>query len=243
MSGSWTVQQAKHSEHGEFILTFLLSEFERVFGQDVMSNEDCIVYNEPSAACPMLVINTTPVRIRLSQPDYIYWSQTIYQLSHEMCHYAFRQRKGNKDFTLSWFEELICESVSLYALKYASEHWSACQLSKMNPTFFQNHKTYLAKELANPFTDEFKQCDAVEKLIEYEKQKVPENRRESQKAERNFIYGAILDNPMEMKCVLDYSRYLMSNGILIDFDRWIRDSPCNLLQKLKAIQPVRGEFI
>lgn len=243
MLGNWTVQQAKYSEHGEFILTFLLSEFERVFGHGVMANEDCIVYNDPSASCPMLVINTTPVRIRLSQPSYIYWCQTIYQLSHEMCHYAFRQRKENKDFTLSWFEELVCEAVSLYALKYASDHWNHCPLSKVAPTFFQNHKTYLEDELSKSFTDEFKQCDTVEKLMEYERQKVSTNRRETQGAERNLIFRMILDNPMESKSVLDYSRYVMGNGVLIDFDRWIRDDPCNLLQKLKAIQPVRVECI
>ncbi len=27
----------------------------------------------------------------------------IYQLSHEMCHYAIRQRKHNKGFPLSWY--------------------------------------------------------------------------------------------------------------------------------------------
>ena len=243
MSGRWTVQYAEHSEHGEFILTFLLSEFERVFGQSVMSNEDCIVYNDPSAACPMLIINTTPVRIRLAQPNYSFWCQTIYQLSHEMCHYAFRQRKENKDFTLSWFEELVCEAVSLYFLKYSSDHWSDCQLSRLSPTFFQNHKTYLANELAKPFTDEFKQCDTVEKLAVYEKQRAPEDRRESQRSERNFIYEAILDSPMELKYVLDYTRYVMDNGVVIDFDRWILDNPCNLLQKLKTIQPIKSENI
>ena len=140
MSGKWTVQNAEHSEHGVYILAFLLTEFARLFGPDVMFNEDCIVYNDPSSECPMLIINTTHVRIRLSQPNYSYWCQTIYQLSHEMCHYAFRQRKINKEFTLSWFEEIVCEAVSLYFLKYASERWSNCQLSQWSPSFFQNHK-------------------------------------------------------------------------------------------------------
>jgi len=239
MSGNWTVQQAEYSEHGAFILTFLLSESERVFGLDIMSNEDCIVYIDPSAECPMFLRNTAPVRIRLVQKNFSYWSQTIYQLSHEMCHYAFRQRKENKGFTLSWFEELVCGAVSLYALEYASAHWGNCQLSQWSPDFSQDHKTYLAHELATPFTDEFKQCTTVEKLMVYEKQRVAENLRESQRSERNLIYRKISNNPLELKCVLNYTRYVMDNGVVIDFDRWIKDDPCRLLHELKSIQPVK----
>lgn len=40
--------------------------------------------------------------------------------------------------------------------------------------------------------------------------------------------------------VLDYSKYIESNGVTIDFDKWIREDPCDILQELKNIQPVKG---
>lgn len=239
MPGKWTIQSAEESKQGPYLLAFLLAEFARLFGQSIMFNEDCVVYNDPSAECPMLVINTAPVRIRLVQKSFLYWSQTIYQLAHEMCHYAFRQRKENKGFTLSWFEELICESVSLYALEYASIQWRNCQLSQLAPAFSQSHKEYLMNELAKESTDEFKRCDTVEKLMSYEKQRMSECRRESQRSERNLIYRVVSNNPLELKYVLNYTRYVMNNEVVIDFDRWIKDDPCSLLHELKSIQPVK----
>ena len=118
MSGKWTIQKAERSDQATSILLFLLEEFSRLVGADIMFREDCVVYNDPHADCPMLIINTLPVHIRLVQCNYLYWTQTIYQLSHERCHFAFRQCKENKKFTLRWFEEIVCEAMSLYALDY-----------------------------------------------------------------------------------------------------------------------------
>ncbi len=44
MNGRWIVQQDAHCEDACAILTFLLEEFTRLFGRDIMFNEDCIVY-------------------------------------------------------------------------------------------------------------------------------------------------------------------------------------------------------
>lgn len=239
MLGKWTIQKTERSDQAASILSFLLVEFSRLVGSNIMFREDCIVYNDPHVDCPILIINTLPVHIRLAQCNYSYWTQTIYQLSHEMCHYAFRQRKENKDFTLSWFEELICESVSLYALEYASIQWRNCQLSQLAPAFSQSHKEYLINELAKEYTDEFMRCNTVERLRSYEKQRISECRRESQRSERNRIYRAISNNPLELKCILSYTRYVMDNGVVIDFDRWINDDPCNLLCELNSVQPVK----
>ena len=238
MAGKWTVQKTENSDHTCLILAFLLEEYCRIFGFDVMLNEDCIVYNDLNAECPRFN-HSQPLTIRLNQSSLTYWCQTIFQLSHEMCHYAMHQTKSNRNITLSWFEEIVCEAVSLYALEYASKEWLKCRLSINNPTFSQSHKSYLDDELANDYTDEFKQCDSVEKLRAYELQEFPENKRETHRLERNIIYRAISANPLELKHVLDYTKYIENNGITIDFDKWLQDAPCRLIEELRAIQPVK----
>lgn len=243
MEGKWSVQPDAQADQGELILSFLLEEFIRLIGPDIMLNEDCVVCNIPQLDSPCFIGNFVPARIVLTQESYSYWSQTIYQLSHEMCHYAFSQCKENKDFTLSWFEEPICEAMALYALKYASQNWQKCHLSINNPLFYKSHESYLNCELAKESTDGFKECDTVEKLTEYEKNNVAVERRETHRNERNDIYREILANPVELRYVLGYTKYIEDNGIVIDFDRWLQKTPCNLLNSLQQIQPVKGESL
>ena len=57
MSGKWTIQKAERSDQATSILLFLLEEFSRLVGADIMFREDCVVYNDPHADCPMLIIN------------------------------------------------------------------------------------------------------------------------------------------------------------------------------------------
>ena len=239
MDKKWTVQKAENCEQTCAILAFLLEEYVRIFGNEIMFNEDCIVFNDPHASCPMLITNVTPVHIRLAQENLSCWSQTVFQLSHEMCHYAIRQHKENKEFTLSWFEEIVCESMSLYALEYASKLWNRCSLSQYMPRFGQRHEEYLLQELAKDSSNEFAQCDTIEKLIDYEKNKFPEMRRKAHCNERNFVYRAVSSNPQELKCVIDYSQYVESNGVTINFEKWSQEDNSNLLQELRKVQPIK----
>ena len=241
MDKKWTVQPAEHCEQTCAILAFLLDEYVRIFGSEIMFNEDCIVFNDPQASCPRLITNVTPVHIRLAQENLSYWTQTVFQLSHEMCHYAIRQHKENKEFTLSWFEEIVCEAMSLYALQYASSAWNRCSLAQYMPLFGQNHETYLTQELAKDSTSEFSQCDTIEKLLEHEKKEIPESQRESHRVERNFVYRAISSNPQDLRSVIDYTKYMNNNGVTINFEKWIHDDNSNLLRELRKIQPVKIE--
>ena len=239
MSRIWSIQHADHSQDACCILAFLLVEFARLFGCDIMFNENCLVYNDPKADCPMLITSDNlHLRLRLAQPSFSYWAQTVFQLSHEMCHYAFRQRKINKEFTLCWFEEIVCEAVSLFSLEYATNNWRHCRLATCSPGYSESLNAYLENERTKPYTDEFKQCNTIEKLAAYEQQRIAEERRETHLLERNAIYDQLSNNPLELKFVVNYTQYVGVNGVVIDFDRWIQDNPCKLLQRLKAIQPV-----
>lgn len=238
---NWFVVDIGPFEQTGSILKFLLEEFKRLVGQEIMLNEICVVYNDSQADCPMLLLSEQNVFIRLVQKDVFWEPKTVFQLSHEMCHYAFRQFKDNKDFTLSWFEEIVCEAVSLYALEYLARNGQNCRFFQERPTLSMESNAYLYYELSMEGTDGLKQCDSVTKLAEYEKQRVAENHREAHKNEMHAVYRAISANPEELRCVLNYTKYLEDNGVVIDFGRWIQDTPCDLLNCLKQIQPVKQE--
>ena len=234
---NWIVVSNEGSEYLKEILVFLQKRFIEIFGEETMNAEGCYVYNRSNADCPMLITNAKPICIRLAQSSLSFWAQTIYQLSHEMCHYAIRQHKVNKDFTLKWFEEITCEAASLYFLQYAAINWKKCRLSKMNPSFCTAIESYLSKEISKPATNTFQECNTVEKL------KVNELMMESDRAghrnERNIIYRALSDEPEDLRVLCDYMNYLQKDKVTLDFDRWIRDNNCVLLQAFKTIVPVK----
>ncbi|MBE6635767.1 MAG: hypothetical protein E7617_06205 [Ruminococcaceae bacterium] len=237
--GKWTVKEDKGYEDTREILFFLLEKFEAIFGKDVMHHERCEVYNDPDAPCPRFIYSS-PLRIRLHLSRTSLWSKTIFQLAHEMCHYAMYQVKKDKKVTLSWFEEIVCEAMALYALEYASEKWNNCNLSRFSPKFAVYHREYLEDVLSDSFTNEFKLCSSVDKLRRYELDGKPENKRQTHGAEVSILYRAISAEPGALKYVLDYTKYINKDGITIDFDRWLKNSSCNLLRLLQWIQPVSG---
>ena len=161
---AWSVAVFDGSENVKQILAFLLFEYNRIFGVETMNGERCIVFNDPKADCLMLITSTVPVMIRLAQASTVYWVQTVYQLSHEMCHYALRQRKKDKNYTLKWLEETICEALSLYALEYAARNWYRCPLSQNTPTFSVSFVYYIEAELKRPPQNDLSSCDTIENL-------------------------------------------------------------------------------
>lgn len=233
----WSVEDMDGSEDTEEILSFLLIEFSRIFGCECMSAERCVVNNDFSAPCPMLITNCTPICIRLVQPMLSYWSQTIFQLSHELCHYAIRQHKTDKDFTLSWFEEIVCEATSLYFLEYAHNNWHSCTLSKRDLHYGESIKVYLLDQLCKSGTNVFSQCTTLERLAEYEKCKALE--RETHRNERNIVYQALSAEPDNLSLVCDYTMYLREDALTLDFECWNKEHGCNLLQVLCNIQPIK----
>ncbi len=227
----WKVEENNGANNIKHILDLLLIEYERIFEDEIMNNEECIVYNDPQANCPMLVTNSTPIRIRLAQSSTSYWAQTIYQLSHELCHYAIRQIKNNKGFTLSWFEEIVCEAMSLYMLKWSAENWD--KHSGLWGEFKSNIKNYLNDELNKTGTTGFQSCASIEMLGKYD----AERDRESHINERNKVYYEIIKNPKLCRCFCDYERYVEKNNITIDFNAWERDDNNPMVRCLHKLQP------
>lgn len=233
----WLFQECPDVEYAKVIFELLLPEYERIFGSGIMNREVCCIYNDSASSCPMLQYGN-PLRIRTNLSSLGFWCQEIFQLSHEMCHYAIRQKKLSKKWVLSWFEEVLCEAMSLYVLYYVAVHWNQCTLHSINPTYATSIVDYLNDECRSPATDGLKECSTFEKLSEYERQKLSESHRESHVNERNIVFSAILQHPEEAKCFLDYENYVCpQDGLTLDFDKWYQDNPCAMVETLRSIQP------
>ena len=239
MNNKWKIAFFDGSDSVKELHGFLQPEFCRLFGPDVMTNETCVVFNDPTSECPMLITNKTPVMIRLSQVRPNCWAQTVYQLSHEMCHYAFRQKKADKDFTLKWMEETICEAVSLYALEYCAQNWNKCLLAKRDLGYSRALVSYLCDELLREYKNGLMACRAIEQLEAIEKD--ADEKREERRRERNELYYAISRNPTECIHLLDLYQYVNQDKLTINFEAWEKDNPATLIRYLGRIQPVLEE--
>lgn len=235
-SNVWNIIPPDDDKWLHMIFDFLRSEYSRIFGEDTMTKELCTIYNDPIAECPMLIINHKPILIRLALSTPRDWNRAIYQLSHELCHYAIRQHKVNKEFTLSWFEEIICEAISLYALKYSSQNWERCELYRRDPGWASNIENYLNDELMRSATTRFSECTTIELLRKYEENE--STNRETHINERNILYRAILALPAECRHFCEYQAYVDPNtGVTIDFSKWEKDNPSGIIKTLHNLQP------
>jgi len=110
---------------------------------------------EPAALRPILVMRSKegPIVlfkrgpkgeyfVKLNTSDR-YWCQYAFQFAHEMGHILCRYKDG--DTTNKWFEETLCETASLYALRSMAKTW------KTRPPY-QNWTSYSA-HLAKYATD------------------------------------------------------------------------------------------
>ena len=232
---TWTVAIDQTNTLGPMFF-FVLSQFEKLFGQEIMRAEKCFVYNDPAADFPITIFNSTPIKIRTSVETLAYKNQLVYHLSHELMHYAFRQKRAKKDEYLSWFEELVCEAISLYILKYSGAYWKACKLSRQDQFYGRYMTSYLREVLDEQATDRFSTCTSIDRLAEYEK--VAETDRAAHISERNALYNEFLKDPSQIKHLLNYADYRTGPGrLLIDFDQWHADCPSVLIRFVGQMQP------
>lgn len=226
----WFFDNENGSKPIEKIFYFLLIHYEDIFGKDKMNSEPCYIYNSVDADCPMLITNRENLIIRLAQSSTDYWAQTIFQLSHELCHYAIRQYKKDKLFTLFWFEEIVCEAFSLYVLKYACENWYRCLLSEININFYESIGKYLDNELNDTGSNIFKEYVKKGDLFAYEK--IADSQRETHRNERSLFYIDICYNPKETKELCNYQEYVCEDNATIDFERWYSETNNVLVKAL-----------
>ncbi len=95
--------------------------------------------------CPFTVYDQRPYQVFLSARD-TYWSQYVYQFSHELCRILthFDSYKKHKH---KWFEESLGELASLHVLRSLAKVWNEDPPSDIFEAseFARNHQTYAEK--------------------------------------------------------------------------------------------------
>lgn len=87
-----------------------------------------------------------PYQVFLSARD-TYWSQYVYQFSHELCHILthFDRYKTHKH---KWFEESLCELASLHVLRFLAKVWIEDPPSGIyEAAAFARHHQFYAEEI------------------------------------------------------------------------------------------------
>lgn len=91
---------------------------------------------------PRVIYDGRPYQIFLSTGDR-YWSQYVFQFSHELCH-VLTGYERYREHRHKWFEESLCELASLYVLHRLAADWkhqpppAVCRAAEFAP----NHRTY-----------------------------------------------------------------------------------------------------
>ena len=105
-------EQAYENEYiYQSIVAFVMEMFLNIFGKEIMFAEKLNIYNDPKSSCPMIFIDTSPIEIRTCITDIDNWVEIIFQLSHELTHFAIMQKNPNRYEYISWLEETICEAI------------------------------------------------------------------------------------------------------------------------------------
>ena len=242
----YSTDSGQKDEYIEGIFSTLYPQYAAIFGEEAMSYRPVIIYNSPDAPNPNTSAYEEYTIIKLSLDKTGYWSQMIFQLSHEMTHFAFGSSKPDstiekKRMFSQWNEEIICEAMSLYMLDYMSENWAQCPLSKINRTYGASIGEYLedayneykgnallSSDNASLSGKDFKALsDAANKD------------RDRHGAEANYCYDLYVKYGNQVIGeVLNMYRYYNSEFSCINFTAWANQTKhVNFVKELSRVQP------
>lgn len=239
---NWTLldKRAYERQYMRPLFEFVLGMFIEIFGEEIMFAEPCIVFNDPSEDYPMLITNSNPIKMRTNACSLKHWAQFITHLSHELTHYAIRQQKKNKGDIVKWFEETICEAMSMYILRLAADRWTECALYNLNTQYAQSLTKHYTTMYNKTSDSVLRKCSSYVDLQSVES--TCENDRDGRSIDRNYLFDTFVSMPNDIKITVYYTQYIQLNGLQIDFNTWKADSKSseNFITKLGSIQPVIG---
>ncbi len=104
--------------------------------------EDVIHVTRWSQEYPFVVYKQRPYLVYLSAQN-SYWSQYVYQFSHELCHVLTNFDRAEKH-KHKWFEESLCELASLFVLRRVAQTWAEYPPVGIHKAaeFADNHRKY-----------------------------------------------------------------------------------------------------
>jgi hypothetical protein len=240
VNGIWTLQMrtSKDEVYMRPLFEYVTRLMSDIFSPNDLCYEPCIVYNDATADYPMLIINRIPIEMRINAVDLSYWSQFIFQLAHELTHYVIRKYKPNKNVIIKWFEETLCEAVSLFVVKMASEHWYECDLFTQNTFYSGSLLDYFSDCYAKTESSALQLCKTFQDLQAIEDS--CESQRAKRSIERNYLVDSFLEMPTSVSAIVRYTLFVRGD-IQINFDGWEQSeyySP--IVPRLRAIQPIVG---
>lgn len=241
----YSTDSGEKDKYIEGIFSTLYPQYADIFGEEAMSYRPVIIYNSPDAPNPNTSAYEEYTIIKLSLDKTSYWSKMIFQLSHEMTHFAFGSSKPDstiekKRMFSQWNEEIICEAMSLYMLDYMSENWAQCPLSKTNRTYGSSIGEYLE--------DAYNEYKGISLLSgssslsgkEFKALSDAANKdRDRHGAETNYCYDLYVKyGDKAIGEVLNMYRYYNSEFSYIDFVAWANQTKhVNFVKELSRIQP------
>ena len=140
-----------------------------------------------------------------------------YLCEQALTHYVIRQYKENKDSIIKWFEETLCEAMSLYILRQSSVKWSGCTLSKVNPGYHSALLSYLNDIYNQTDKSVIRACHALSELQEIEQ--TSESQRLDRSMERNYLYDTFCEFPESIAAFVFYPLYARSD-LQLDLEEW-----------------------
>lgn len=235
---NWTVQNDIFP-----LFKFVLPMFESIFGQAVMAKEQCTVYIDMTCTtAPLIAYN--PTRIIL-KAEWCRFNQVIFQLAHELAHYAVRQ---NTDYqrtncAIAAFEEPAAEAMSLYILKLCAEQWENCDYYQYNLDYAKNFETYrfckysdVKGRKPNDYSEWTSICNGFTGSL------VSDSQRPNVSSMRNTLYDAFVKFPADIGLFIKYPIYIRSIPYekLIDETAWKTAEPSktSFITSICTVQPM-----
>lgn len=186
------------------------------------------IRNDSTYDAPMFCIKSDNLgmlydTIYTTVENYTFWSQTIYQLSHEFTHCFIYVNNRCSERTAWWIEETICEMMAYYFLKFFYNNWEKCDLGKYQPSYKQKILTYLENELQNEKTKRLSKCSGYEELMEIDKS------AQEYRQDRRFEVIEMLEkfSSEDVIGLFKYKDYVESNKRILDTKRYMEDYKAN----------------
>ena len=169
-----------------------------------------------------------PVVIKIAMSRLSYWDQAVYQYAHEYCHYLINSPLPSlRD---EWFEEVICECCSRFALYQLSNDPLAKQL-QFNLAF-REYYTNLFKKKNQPFNLADLSNDNSSIL-----QEMRNNHEDRDKFNyiANQIYPIIRENNTFWKSIYLLSGFNNNRSFIDNMSYWYQAAPATTKKQIREI--------
>lgn len=177
---------------------------------------------------PETLNQLNPVVIKIAMSKLSYWAQAVYQYAHEYCHYLINSPlPALRD---EWFEEVICECCSRFALYQLSNDPLAKQL-QFNLAF-REYYTNLFKKKNQPFNLADLSNDNSSIL-----QEMRSNHEDRNKFNyiANQIYPIIRENNAFWKSIYLLSDFNNSRSFIENMSHWYQGAPATTKNQIREI--------